>query len=349
VVDRRVPVTSTRADVARLAGTSPSVVSYVLNGGPRNVAAATRERVLAAVAELDYRPNTVARSLRMARGHALGIVVPDNANPFFADLARAVAEAAFDRGYPLLLGNAADDDRLTLRYLHAFSDRSVEGVVLIPTSTAKSLVDEVARYERPVVVVDRVLDLPGRAVVTSDGFGGAIGAVEHLIDHGHRSIACLCGPRGSATSERLRGYRAALRRSGLPAGDVVRSAFGEAAGYASFAALTASGPTAAFVTSDLQAIGVLRAAHDRGVRVPDDLAVVSIDGVAGGAFTVPGLTTMAQDVTRLGGDAVELLLQSMAGQPVAAERRVVPVRLVRRGSCGCPDTLPGRQPAPAGC
>ncbi len=329
----------TRADVARLAGTSPALVSYVLNGGPRSVAPATRARIEAAIAELGYRPNMSARSLRMNRGHALGMVIPDGANPFFAELSAAIEAAAFERGYPLFVGNAAGDESREQAYVRSFIDRRVEGLLAISSSWGAGIAEACEQANMVLVALDRVIDPARCAHVLCDSVAGARTAVEHLIGHGHHRIACLSGPHVSTAEDRVRGYREALTAAGLSEGPVVRTDFGGAAGYRALSELLRAPhpPTAVFVTSDLQAMGMLRAAYDAGLRVPDDLAVVAFDGIEYGRYTRPGLTTMAQPTQRMGQTAVELLLEQIDGGATQPGVVRLGARLAARGSCGCPD------------
>ncbi|WP_040816320.1 LacI family DNA-binding transcriptional regulator [Nocardia concava] len=329
----------TRADVARLAGTSPALVSYVLNGGPRQVAPATRARIEAAIAELGYRPNMSARSLRTNRGHALGMVIPDGANPFFAELAAIIEAAAFARGYPLFVGNAAGDPAREQAYVRSFIDRRVEGLLAISSAWETGIADACDQAGMALVALDRIID-PNRCThVLCDSVVGAEQAVAHLIGHGHRHIACLSGPHVSTAEERVQGYRNALAAAGLPEGAIVRTDFGGAAGYRSLAELTGGplAPTAIFVTSDLQAMGLQRAAYDAGLRVPDDLAVVAFDGIEYSRYTRPGLTTMVQPTRQMGELAVDLLLEQIEGR--APEPGVIRLPAVLRtgGSCGCAD------------
>ena len=331
----------TRADVARRAGTSPALVSYVLNDGPRRVAPETRERILAAIEELGYRPNTVARSLRMARGHAIGLVIPDSANPYFALLARAVEETAHRFGYPLLVGNAADDERRELGYLRAFMDRQVEGVLAIPSTASPALRAEYAKIPTPVVLVDRSFDDGELPTVVADAADGAREVVAHLIGHGHTRIACLSGPEVSTSRDRVAGYERALAEAGLTGLPVLRRPFGSRAGYEALETLLAGPrpPTALFVTSDLAALGLLRAATDRGLRVPDDLAVASFDGIEYAAYTSPGLTTAEQPIFEMGRLAAELLVGALDSESRPTGLRTLPTRLAIRGSCGCADSF----------
>jgi LacI family transcriptional regulator len=332
-----------RKDVAELAGVSPAVVSYVLNGGPRGVAPETKARVLAAVEQLSYRPNGIARSLRMNRTMTLGLVIPDSANPFFAELARAVEEAAFDAGYTLLVGNATDDEARQTTYVRTFLQRQVDGLLLVPSHGPVECLAELRQSNTPWVVMDRRVDhLADVSQVLVDGRRGAKAATEHLLEHGRREVACIAGPVDvTATEDRVAGWRDALTDAGhRPKKALIRNVkFGRLAGYrAAIDLFSARLPDAAFVASDEQALGVLRALAELGLRCPDDVAVTSFDGIAPAAYAVPALTTMAQPFARLGQQAIELLTKRMGDPTAGAELAMLPVELVARGSCGCADS-----------
>ncbi|MEU6824296.1 LacI family DNA-binding transcriptional regulator [Streptomyces atriruber] len=335
---------ATRQDVARLAGTSPSVVSYVVNNGPRSVAPATRERVLAAVRALDYRPNGVARSLRMRQTMTLGLVVPDAANPFFAELARALEDHAWAAGYTLLVGNSVDDAGREAGYLRTFLDRRVDGLVLIPSQGDRPWRAELARADVARLVLDRELkDVPASHVL-ADNRGGAGAATLHLLSHGRRRIGCVAGPAGiHPTVDRVAGWRAAVDGAGLGDAPLLHGSFDRLAGYRSALALLSGDRRldALFVTCDTQAAGVIRAASELGIRVPDDLALVAFDGIAAAAYTAPALSTMRQPFEELGRTAVRRLLAQVRDPGLAPTRDVLPVTLLARGSCGCPDPAGG--------
>lgn len=331
-----------RKDVAELAGISPAVVSYVLNGGPRNVAPETRARVLAAIEQLDYRPNGIARSLRVNRTMTLGLVIPDTSNPYFAELARAVEEAAFDAGYTLLIGNATESQARQTTYVRTFLQRQVDGLLLVPAHGSVTCLEELRDSQKPWVLLDRRLaefgDVPH---VLVDNRGGARVVTEHLIGHGRRVVACIAGPRDvMPTTDRVAGWRGALRAAGMrPRQALVRHVpFGRRAGYEAALDLFAHDPPdAVFVASDEQALGVLRALAELGLTCPDDVAVASFDGIAQAAYSVPALTTMAQPFPRLGQEGLSHLLARMAAPAAEPAESVLPVVLVARGSCGCPD------------
>jgi LacI family transcriptional regulator len=306
-----------------LAGVSPSVVSYVLNGGPRGVAPGTRSKVLAAIEQLGYRPNGIARSLRTSRTMTLGLVIPDSSNPFFAELARAIEEAAFDAGYTLLVGNATEDAGRQTTYIRTFLERQVDGLLLVPAHGPVECLLELRSSIKPCVVLDRRVDHLGLSQVLVDSRGGAREVTRHLLD-------------------RVAGWRDALAGAGLrPTGTAIRHVpFGRGAGYRAACDLLGSGahhPDAIFVASDEQALGALRALADLGMRCPDDVAVASFDGIASSAYAVPALTTMAQPFLRLGRCSIASLITCIADPGTEPEEAVLPVSLVARGSCGCAD------------
>jgi LacI family transcriptional regulator len=326
----------TRADVARRAGVSNAVVSYVLNNGPRGVAPETRERVLAAIEELRYRPNAVARALKVRRTETFGLLVPDNSNPFFAELARAVEDVAYRRGHALVLANSNNDLERERAQLDALLDRQVDGLLLISVASGGG-VDAAAVGATPVVLLDRAPHGSSFSSVLVDNAAGAEAATRHLVEHHGLTVDCLAGP-GDVTvaAAREAGWRRAMQRAGHDtAGRVHHTAFTRQGGHATMSDLIATGrtPAALFASSDLQAVGVLRAAHEAGLRVPEDLAVVAFDGTPESEYTHPPLTVVRQPIVTIAETAVALLLQAPA-RP--ASREIVPGELVLRTSCGCP-------------
>lgn len=334
-----------RADVARLAGVSPAVVSYVLNGS-HPVSDETRLRVETAIRELDYRPNALARSLATARSHTLGLLIPDSSNPYFAELASAVEDAALSAGLVVLLGNGADDADRELGYLRAFRDRQVDGVIAVFGAGFEEGWREISKRRMPAISLDRLApDLEVPSVVV-DNIGGAREATQHLIDHGRTRIACITGGAElSSARDRARGWHEALAAAGLD----TESASGRSllyygdftvnSGYEAATELIRADPAidAIFVASDLQAMGVLRAVTDGGRTPGRDLAVVGFDGTQLSEYTTPRLTTVTQPYAALAAEAVGML-QSLIAEPDSdrtAMHLVLPTRLTRRDTCGC--------------
>lgn len=338
----------TRDDVARRAGTSSAVVSYVVNNGPRGVSEPARQRVLAAMEELGYRPNALARALRSASNPVLALVVPDIANPFFAELALAIEKAAFEMGYALFLGNAMHDDEQQASYLRAFGEHQVQGMLLIgatqrrggdlPPATKAAL----KSLASPLVFLDRLPRGVDGAAVAVDNASGGYQATRHLLEHGHALVGMVTGPPNlSPTRERERGWARALREAGTDpdAMPVLRAEFDRYNAYQTVRPLLASrqSPSALFVQSDEQAIGVLHAAEAAGVKVPQQLAVASFDGIRESALTNPPLTTVQQPVELAGQRAVGLLRDRIDGVNASKVNEMLPVQLMIRVSCGCED------------
>jgi LacI family transcriptional regulator len=318
---------------------SPAVVSYVLNDGPRPVSETTRAKVLRVVADLGYRPNHAARSLRLHRTATLGLLVPDNVNPFFAELAKAVEDEAFARGYAILLGNSSDDRHREDAYLRTFLDRQVDGLIVV-NATSSAHLDAVLASGTPVVLLDRPPRRTRLPSVAVDNVGGAAAATRHLVEHGHERIACITGPRPlRAAAERRNGWAAALRRAGRPVPSEleINAPFSRQGGFdaAMIAFSVRPAPTALFVGSDLQAVAVLHAARVRGIRVPEDLAVVSFDGTLESSYSLPPMTTIRQPVEQLARLGIDRLVDPAATDDLHA---VVTYELIVRRSCGC-DTI----------
>lgn len=334
----------TRDDVARLAGTSTAVVSYVVNNGPRPVAPATRERVLAAIEQLGYRPDSVAQAMASRRTNLIGLVLPDARQPFFAELAHTVEKAAFDKGRLVLIGNSDYDDDRELHYVRAFLGMQVSGLVLVSQGPSERAAQEIASRDVRVVLMHRQPNaLSGDAVVLDD-IEGAYLATRHLIEaHGLRRIHCLGGPPstpelGDPVTDHVIGWRRALEEAGITPDGLLRGApFNRFGAYGVARELLAEPdrPTALFCSTDDQAIGVLRAARELGLRVPDDLVVVGFDDVAEAAFADVPLTTVAADRAAMAQAAVDLALEREPAAPGEVRVRSFPARLVIRRSCGC--------------
>lgn len=325
---------ATRADVARLAGTSPAVVSYVINDGPRPVATETRRRVLDAISLTGYRPNNIARALASGATGTYGMIVPDISNPFFAALVHTVEDELFSAGRVLLLGDSGDSREREQEILASMLAQHVDGLLLVGVDDRVAL-GAYAETGTPVVLLDRV-GSHAAASVSVDNRAAATIATRHLLGHGHRDIALIGGPAGLSTAqERERGWRDVLESAELAIRDewVVRAPFTRRAGYESGRHLLgrAGRPTSIVVASDQQALGVLRAAHELGLSVPDDVAIMTVDGTDDCNFSVPALSSVRQPLGLLASTAVALLLDG----PKDQRHAVVPAELVLRRSCGC--------------
>ncbi|WP_427016053.1 LacI family DNA-binding transcriptional regulator [Pseudarthrobacter sp. P1] len=325
----------TRKDVARYAGVSTAVVSYVVNHGPKRVAPATEARVREAVRVLGYRPNAAARALKLGSSETIGLVIPDNSNPFFSLLAYAVEDAAAELGYALLLTNSDGNVAKERRNIRNLAARQVDGVVLTSVLFNPDLADLQAAAI-PSVLLNHAGEAPGFNSIGVDLVAGARLGVEHLISHGHTSIALAMGSNVSNDVDgREQGWLQALAAAGLPEGPIVRGNFTRDGGYAAGQRLLAAAnrPTAIFASSDMQAIGILRAFHEAGVSVPGDIAITSFDGATEAEYTWPALTTVEQPVRAMAAAAVAALVGRDQSQP--PDHQIFPTALRIRQSCGC--------------
>lgn len=335
----------TRDDVARLAGTSTAVVSYVINNGPRPVAPATKERVLAAIKELGYRPDRVAQAMASRRTDLIGLIVPDARQPFFAEMAHAVEQAAADRGKMVLVGNSDYLDEREVHYLRAFLGMRVSGLILISAGPSEHSATEIDAWDARVVLLHRRPEAIDDVAVVLDDVGGAQLATRHLLEHGHEYVACLGGvdttpESGDPVTDHVEGWSRAMREAGQSVeGRLFKAPYNRYDTYLlGLDMLKGSDrPPAVFCSTDDQAIGILRAARELGIDVPGELAVTGFDDVKEAALTDPPLTTVASDREAMARAAVDLVLDD--GLRIAGSRRErirqFPSGLVIRRSCGC--------------
>lgn len=325
----------TREDVAKLAKVSTAVVSYVVNDGPRPVAPETARRVRDAMTLLGYRPNASARALRRGKTETIGLVLGDSLNPFFTQYTFELVKAAADRGMRLLIGDSRQDEHLESEIVDEMIERQVDGLLL---ASPYSRVDHPGGPHAagiPTVLIDCPGPVPGQRTVGSAATAGAQSLVAHLVDHRRHRIGLIIGDSGFGSPDpREQGWRLALRAAGLPEGPVVSSPFTRQGGYTSGLALLDGGfeIDAVFASNDLQAIGLVRALHERGVRIPEDVAVVSFDGIQESEFCWPPLTVAQQDLAALASASVDLLNTPHTDRGTHIE---VPTTLIARVSCGC--------------
>jgi LacI family transcriptional regulator len=328
----------TMADVAHEVGVSMMTVSRVINE-KGDVSPATRQRVLDAIDRLGYRPSSIARSLATRRTGTLGLVVPDVANPFFAEVARGVEQVAYAEGYNVFLCNTDEDPERELDVLGSLEEKRVDGIVLCSSRLDHDDLQMVMESHPAVALVNRsveVTDHEAAAVLVDDELGGRLSTL-HLLDRGHRAIGFLSGPQGSHSGQRrLAGYAAVLSESGMPrdADWVERGAPVAESGRTAALKLLARHPelTALICYNDLVAVGALGACRELNKRVPEDVAVVGFDDIPLAALVTPPLTTCRIPRHELGVKAVEALLSQIRGEPTLAREVVLEPTLVVRAS-----------------
>ncbi len=329
---------ATIKEVAALAGVSSATVSHVING-TRYVSEGVREQVLTAMNTLDYRPNALAASLRSGVTHTLGLIIPDSANPFFAELGHCIENAAFKAGYSVILCNTENDLHKELLYMDVLTKKLVDGMIFVAAGenvdTFKNLVD----LDIPVVVLDRNYEGIDLEVVSTDNCQGGLLATNHLISLGHTRIGCVSGPsKINPSSKRLDGYLDALQANGIEVGPqlIVQGDFHPESGYAAGRKLLSlpEPPTAIFACNDLMAMGVIKAASSLGLRVPEDLAVVGYDDIELASYTNPPLSTIRQPKVEMGLTALQIILDRINTKDSAHQKIQLPVSLIVRSSCG---------------
>lgn len=333
-------VPTTIRDVARVAGVSVTTAHRGLNGKDE-LGEQTRARVLAAAEQLNYVPSAAARTLVSGKSMTIGMIVTDNASPVYAGIVRGVEEAANAAGYGLLLCNSADDQERALSCLSMLRAKQVDGVLLTPVQTDQRDVDYLRAAGIPYVLLLRHFDDAGDDIVITNNEAAAYAATRHLLDLGHRDIAHIAGPAiVSSAQGRLAGYLRAMQEAGIlinPAG-VRHALYTVPGGYeAALPVLVGSDrPTAILAGNDLQAVGVMKAARELGLRIPDDLALVGGDNIELAEFLDPPLTTFHQSAFEIGRNGAEILLDRVRGNDGEPRRVAFTPELIVRASSGGP-------------
>lgn len=324
-------------DVARLAGVSHQTVSRVLNGHP-NVREQTRLRVQAAIVELGYRPNRAARALVTGRSQVIGVVAQNTTLYGPASLLAALEQTAAEEGFAVSVGSVRDLDRVSISAaVERHLAHRVAGIVVIaPVESAGEALEHLPK-DVPLVTVDGD---PRRPVplVTVDQAAGAREATRHLLDAGHRTVWHVSGPADWFDSAgRIDGWRDALRAAGAEVPPLVPADWSAASGYRCGQMLARMPEvTAIFTANDHLALGVLRALHEYGRRVPDEISVVGFDDVPEAAYFIPPLTTVRPDFTAVARASLDLLLAQIETDTVGELRQTIAPTLISRNSVAAP-------------
>jgi DNA-binding LacI/PurR family transcriptional regulator len=336
---------STLKEVARLAQVDPSTVSRVLNNDQNlNVRAETRARILDAVKKLNYKPNGIARSLRLRTSNTFGVLVPDIANPFFPEIIKGAEAAASAQGYHLILCNTNEDKDKEKAFLRVFSEKRVDGLIIATASITDEVIDQLDQEGKCYVLINRATRATLGRYVLVDNVMGALEAVEHLIDLGHRKIAFLSGPLYTQTAlGRLEGYRSALQKRKIPFDlKVIREGrYYEEDGYTNMLDIlkTDIHPTAVFCANDLMALGALAAIKEAGLSVPADISLVGFDDIPQVQRCDPPLTTVRVPLYQMGHIAVEMLLKIVRKEPLDQDKVLLNPELVTRRSTALPPRM----------
>ncbi|MBO0782524.1 MAG: LacI family DNA-binding transcriptional regulator [Ktedonobacteraceae bacterium] len=324
-------------DVAAFAQVSISTVSHVINN-TRSVDSAKVERVREAIRVLGYQPNSVARSLRHGKTSMLALIVPDNSNPYFAELARSIEDVGFAEDLGVVLCNSDGSPTKEEQYIRSLLGRQIDGYIFISTTNQVDHLRLLIDANMPLVVVDRRLDDLQVDQVFADNEQGGYLAGQYLIQQGHRQIACIAGPDDIALSaDRLNGFRRALTEAqiDLPAEAIVRGDFRATGGQLAVKELLARDLplTAIFATNDLMAIGAIRALRLAHIRVPEDISVIGFDNTMLSSLITPTLTTITQPIKEIARQSMTLLLRRLKHKAAEHTQVILPTTLVERESC----------------
>ncbi len=346
---------STLVDVARLAGVVAMTASRALNQ-TGYVSEDVRERVLKAAAKLEYRPNILARQLKSQRLSAIGVLLPDIANPFSAELVNGLKRVFDPAAYSTFIALSSRSVEQENASLQAFADHRVDGLIVATRGTKMG--DEVlrrfARQGIPAVTIGRPVKIAGMDSVTADHWRGAFDVVNHLISLGHTRIGFIgIAPVDRFSLRRYQGYAAALEQAGIgvipdyTVGPPEAPAFAtQEDGFEGMMRLAKlkRPPTAVFARNDFAAIGALRAAHKLGLRVPEDVAIAGFDNIPLASFTTPPLTTVEQPIAEQGSAAATFLLDRIEKRYTNSARRMcMPCKLVIRESTAADLTRPAKE------
>ena len=325
---------TTIRDVAKLAGVSTTTVSHVLNK-TRFVSAEGKAKVEAAVIELNYVPNTIARSLKGGSSRVLGMLITDANNPFYADLIQWVDQVAYRHGYNLILCNTQGNIERAKDYMVMLNQRRVDGMLMM-SSDARQL--PVSSYgTMPMVMMDSGPEQAGYDRILDDSEQGGYMATKHLLESGHLSIGLLAGPLDKSNSQnRIAGYRRAMAEANVEVDErwIQSGEFSYEGGAEAMTRLLdqTCSVTAIFASNDLMVMGAIRVAGKQGLTIPQDLSIIGYDDIPGAKYFNPPLTTMSQPLEQLAEQAIAMLLARIKTPEREGQRTLLPPSLVIRDS-----------------
>jgi DNA-binding LacI/PurR family transcriptional regulator len=329
---------ATVRDVAERAQVATATVSRVINGSP-HVSEQLRSRVLRAIQELNYVPDRAARNLRTRTARVIGLIVSDIRNPFSSEISAGVEDAAYARGYTVLLGNTNLDRARERLYFETLLAERAAGVVVMPTGKRSDTCRQLVRSGIPVVAIDRAFTSPKTDVVLLDNRLGAALAVDHLTALGHGRIAMLAGSSSVQTNaERIDGFQQALRGHGIElCSDMIRESIPDPSQAQTEAtALLKTRPTAVVVGSNVVMLGVLQALRALRLKMPDDVSVIAFDDPPWAVALPVRLTVIGQPTFEIGATATKLLLERIGGSDAPPREIRLPPELRVRESTGPP-------------
>jgi DNA-binding LacI/PurR family transcriptional regulator len=331
---------TTIRDVARRADVTPAVVSRVFNDDATlSIKPETREVVQKAIDELDYRPNSVARSLRLHLNNAIGVVISDILNPFFTEITKGIQQAAAAAGYSILLCGTEDDAGEVKRHIDVLNSHMVGGMILGAGHISAAEIELLEGANMKYVMLNRITSSSNAPYVRCDDYSSFVKVTKHVIGLGHTKIGHLSGPLYADTAvRRLQGYRMALVDAGILGNSdyIIETNFDEQTGYDACRKMLdlLDPPTAICASNDMVAIGAMRAIKERGLHIPGDISLTGYNDIWIASRLDPPLTTVRYPLTEMGETAFRLLMKLMSGEKPDATHIELETELVVRGSTG---------------
>lgn len=328
-------MTVTIYDVAREANVSMATVSRVVNGN-QNVKPATRKKVLKVIEELGYRPNAVARGLASKKTTTVGVIIPDISNSTYAELARGIEDIATMYRYNIILSNSDQNENKELQLLETMLGKQVDGIVFMSDVISSELLFEMERSPTPIVLAGSIEETGKIASVNIDYYGAAYEAVKKLIDNGHKEIALISGPLTSKINKdyKLKAYREALKEAGLEFRPelVVECNNSYDEGMDAVKELKPFNPTAYFVNNDEMSIGVIHQVEEYGLRIPEDVEIISYENSKLARMARPMLSSVALPLYDIGAVSMRLLTKYMNKEEIDENQVILPYHLEQRQS-----------------
>lgn len=331
---------TTIKDVARLANVSTATVSHVINES-RFVSEETKKRVLKAMEELKYIPNSVARSLKSQKTKTIGLLIPilddETSNVFFMRVAQGIEYTLRKKGFYLMLNNTNENLEYELEQIENLTMKKIDGLIIAPPEGDHSSVDQLINNQYPVVFIDRKPKGIKRDIILNDGFTGSYNIVKMLIEKGHRNIGMLSGLLNlSPAQDRLNGYKKVMSDFGLKVKEswIIEGNSDFETGYRLTQKILTENPelTALFIASNAISLGAVGYLQDRGVEIPKDLAVVGFDNYEWTKVSAPPLTVVSQSSFELGVKAAEVLLKKIDNPNQPYEEYLLPTKIILRNS-----------------
>ncbi len=323
---------ATIKDIAKEAGISYSAVSRALNG-LKGVSDETRDRVKKIAEEMEYFPNAVARGLVQQETGTLGLIIPDITNPFYPELARSIEEKASKAGYSTFLCNTNYDLEKEESYLMKLIEKRVDGIILAPVSSRTNMLEEKKKLPVPCVYLGNAPDNTKYSYVITDNIRGGYLAARTLIEKGYRNIGFIGGTDGgSSVDERFMGFRDAMERYNIPLNEkyIRLENWRRKTGYEIMEQMINSNdfPEAVAAGNDFLALGIIQKIREKGLRVPEDIAVIGFDDIPNAAWPEIELSTIRQPKIQMGESAVELLLEQIKDKKDKNHESAGPVRII---------------------